>query len=114
MGVTGVASLTAVWSVREKDAASMIAALQLLQRNTRTQPGCQTCQFTTEIGDVVRIRYLERWESEPAMRRQVRSARFATLAELFERGIEKPSVEFDVDGVVRGLDYADDVRSTRH
>ena len=111
--MSGFVSLTAMWSVRAKDAASMIAALQLLQRTTRTQPGCQTCQFTTEIGDVVRIRYLERWDGEPALQRQVRSARFATLAELFEGAIERPTVEFDVNGVVRGLDYADDVRSAR-
>jgi len=114
MVLSGIASLTAIWSVRAKDASSMIAALQLLQRNTRTQPGCETCQFTTEIGDVVRIRYLEKWDSEPSMQRQVRSARFATLAELFERAIERPTVEFEVAGVVRGLDYADDVRGTRH
>jgi len=114
MVVSSFASLTAVWSVRAKDAASMIAALQLLQRNTRTQPGCEACQFTTEIGDIVLIRYLEKWDSEPSMQRQVRSGRFATLAELFELAIERPTVEFEVGGVVRGLDYADDVRGTRH
>ena len=112
--VSGSVSFNAEWRVRSKDAASMIAALQLVQRHTRTQPGCETCQFTTEIGDVVRIRYQERWDSEQSMQRQVRSGRFATLAELFERAIEQPTVEFEVAGVVRGLDYAGDVRSTRH
>lgn len=114
MAVSGSVTFNAEWSVRSRDAASMIAALQLLQRHTRTQPGCETCQFTTEIGDLVRIRYQEKWDSEDAMRRQVRSGRFATLAELFERAIEQPLVEFEVGGVVRGLEYADDVRSTRH
>ena len=88
----------------------MMAALQLLLRDTRAQPGCEGCQFTSELGEVMVIRYLEKWQSEQDLRRQVRSTRFATLAELIERGIERPIVEFTLPGGNRGLEYAAEVR----
>lgn len=99
-----------IWSVPSKEAQSMMAALQLLLRDTRAQPGCEGCQFTSELGEVMVIRYVERWQSEQDLRRQVRSTRFATLAELIERGIERPIVEFTLPGGNRGLDYAAEVR----
>jgi quinol monooxygenase YgiN len=110
MVLASAVSMTVVWSVPSKESQSMMAALQLLLRETRAQPGCEGCQLTSELGDVVLIRYIERWQSEPDMRRQVRSPRFATLAELIERGIERPLVEFALPDGVRGLEYADEVR----
>jgi quinol monooxygenase YgiN len=103
-------SMTVVWSVPSKEAKSMMAALQVLLRDTRTQPGCEGCQLTSELGDVVVIRYVERWQSEKDLRRQVRSPRFAALAELIERAIERPLVEFALPDGVRGIEYADEVR----
>lgn len=110
MVLASAVSMTVVWSVPSREAQSMMAALQSLLRDTRPQPGCEGCQLTSEIGDVVVIRYSERWQSEPDLRRQVRSSRFATLAELIERGIERPIVEFALPDGVRGIEYADEVR----
>ena len=108
--VSSAVSMTVVWSVPSNEAQSMMAALQPLLRDTRVQPGCDACQLTSEIRDVVVIKYIEKWQSEPDMRRQVQSARFATLAELIERAIERPLVEFALPEGVRGLEYADQVR----
>jgi quinol monooxygenase YgiN len=106
-------SLSATWSVPLDQAQSVAAALQMLVGSTRKQPGCEGCQVTTELGDAAVIHYLERWKTESDLQRQVRSARFSSLAELLERATEAPVVRFSLEGITRGLDYADEVRRQR-
>ena len=106
-------SLNATWSVPSDEARSVAAALQMLVGSTRTQPGCEGCEVTTEIGDVAVIHYLERWKTEADLQRQVRSVRFSSLAELLERATDTPVVRFLLSGRTRGLDYADEVRRQR-
>jgi quinol monooxygenase YgiN len=106
-------SLTATWRVPSDQARSVAAALQMLVGSTRTQPGCEGCQVTTELGDLAVIHYLERWKTEADLQRQVRSVRFSSLAELLERAIDTPVVQFLLAGHARGLDYADEVRRQR-
>ena len=77
---------------------------------TRAEPGCTGCSLSTEMGARVVIHYVEEWNSEDDLRRQLRSNRFATLAELMERASEQPRVEFILPHAVRGLDYAEEVR----
>jgi quinol monooxygenase YgiN len=103
-------SFTATWSVPSDQARSIATALQMLVGSTRSQPGCERCEVTTELGDVAVIHYLERWTTEADLRRQVRSVRFSSLAELLERATDAPVVRFLLAGGTRGLDYADEVR----
>ena len=62
------------------------------------------------MGTRVVIHYIEEWNSEDDLRRQLRSNRFATLAELMERASEQPRVAFDLPHGTRGLEYAEEVR----
>ena len=76
----------------------------------REQPGCVNCRLSTDVGPQVRLEYVEEWKAEEDLKRQLRSNRFAHIAELIERGMEKPQVEFLVPGGIRGLEYAEEVR----
>ena len=111
MTACGPVSLTVTWRVTSTDAGPVTAALQMLVGSTRTQPGWEGCQLTTELGDEVVIHYSERWRSEADLRRQVRSSRFSSLAELLERATDTPIVTFLLNGKTRGMDYASEVRS---
>jgi len=59
---------------------------------------------------LVVIRYLETWRSELDLRRQLRSDRFAVLAELIERATERPVIEFTLPSGPRGIEYAEEAR----
>ena len=76
----------------------------------RAQRGCLGCRLATEMGDRVGLQYVEEWREEADLKREIRSARFARLAELMERATERPRIEFRLPGGIRGLDYAEEVR----
>ena len=44
------------------------------------------------------------------LRRQLRSDRFAVLAELIERATERPVIEFTLPSGLRGIEYAEEAR----
>lgn len=104
-------SMTVKWRVSHAEVGAIASALQVLMMQARGERGCAGCSFTTEIGEMVAIAYVERWESEDDLRQQVESERFLRLAELMERATEAPIVEFALGGEIRGLDYAEEVRS---
>jgi hypothetical protein len=79
---------------------------------TRAEPGCTECSVSTKMGALVEIDYVENWNTEIDLQRQIRSDRFANLAELMERATEQPAIEFVLQGKTRGLDYAEDVRGS--
>ena len=110
MATTGPASMSVIWRVPSAEADAIIGALQHLLPHTRAETGCEGCQLTTELGERAVIRYFEKWKTEADLQRQLRSPRFAALAELLERGTEHPVVEFVLPGKIRQLDYADEVR----
>jgi hypothetical protein len=58
------------------------------------------------------ISYIEEWSSEDDLRRQLRSDRFAVLAELIEHAIEYPTIEFALPGSTRGVDYVEEIRGS--
>lgn len=113
MTATVPVSMSVIWRVPVNESQRIIGALQHLLPHTRAEPGCEGCQLTTELGDSAVIRYFEKWKSEADLQRQLRSERFAALAELMERATESPVVEFMLPGKIRQLDYADEVRRTR-
>jgi quinol monooxygenase YgiN len=105
--------MTVRWRVPPREAQSITAALQSLMVQTRDAPGCDGCSFSTEMGPLVVIRYVEIWKHEADLQQQIRSDRFAALAELMERATEHPVTEFAVAGQVHGLEYAEAVRRMR-
>jgi quinol monooxygenase YgiN len=102
--------MTLQWFVRPQESGPITAALHALMVAARAEPGCVSCQLSTEIGDKAGLRYVEEWKDEGDLKRQLRSSRFSRLAELVERATEQPRVEFALAGGVRGLEYADEVR----
>jgi hypothetical protein len=56
------------------------------------------------------VHYEERWASEPAMEKRVRSDSFTKVLEVLEVAAEAPYVDFDFASRHRGLEYVEDVR----
>ena len=102
--------MTVRWCVPPGEAQSIAAALHPLMMKTRSEPGCTGCSFSTEMGAVVVIQYIETWTTESDLRRQVKSNRFSNLAELIEHATEDPVIEFLLPEGSRGLEYAEEVR----
>ena len=102
--------MTVRWCVPPGEAQSIAAALHPLMMKTRSEPGCTGCSFSTEMGALVVIQYIETWTTESDLRRQVKSNRFSNLAELIEHATEDPVIEFLLPEGSRGLEYAEEVR----
>jgi quinol monooxygenase YgiN len=98
------------WSVPAGESRPIASALQELMLSTREEPGCVGCSLSTEMSAHVSVFYVEEWASEADLQRQLRSHRFALLAELMERASQSPTVEFVLPHSIRGLDYASEVR----
>ena len=103
--------VTADWSVPSGQTSAASVALQSLMAMTRAEPGCVGCSLRTQLGERTRFHYEEKWRTEEDLMQQLRSKRFASLAHLLESAIERPRVEFVLPGRVRGLDWAEQVRS---
>ena len=98
------------WFVSPQESGPIAAALHGLMVAARSEPGYVSCQLSTELGEKAGLRYVEEWKEEKDLRRQIRSSRFASLAELVERATSHPRIEFSLPSGVRGLDYAEEVR----
>jgi quinol monooxygenase YgiN len=98
------------WRVPPAEAQSIMTALHGLMFYTRTEHGCTGCTVSTEMGAQVLIHYVEMWDSETDLKRQIQSHRFASLAELVERASADPAVEFELPDGIHGLEYAETVR----
>ena len=98
------------WSVPPGESRPIVSALQALMISTRAEAGCLGCSLSTEVRNKVLIQYSEEWNSENDLIRRLRSDRFAALAELMEHSSEYPTMEFDLQGATRGMDYAEEVR----
>jgi quinol monooxygenase YgiN len=101
-------------------ARAIEAALRVLIRGTRLQPGCQGCQVWTHAEEDAHgrweVRYEERWASEEAIEHRVRSDDFTKVLEVLEAAAEPPNVEFDFVSRHQGLEYVEGIRreSERH
>ena len=74
------------------------------------EPGCLSCRLCTDVGPATLISYVEEWKSEDDLKRQLKSERFAALAELMEHASQQPTIEFIVGNSSRGPEYAEEVR----
>jgi quinol monooxygenase YgiN len=84
------------------------------------EPGLVDCRVCTGIDaeapvqDDTLVHYEERWESEAAVERRVRSDAFTKVLEVLEAGAGPPEVEFDFVTRQEGLDYVETVRHAGH
>lgn len=101
------------WRVIPEETTAMMSALQTVLVRTRRERGCISCSLSTEVGSHVDIRYVADWDTEDDLQRHIRSTDFSKLAELMERGIEPPAIEFALPSGIRGMDYAEKIRGIR-
>jgi quinol monooxygenase YgiN len=104
------ARMTVQWFVPRGSVRAIGTALSDLLVMTRAEPGCTGCFLSTQMGEHAGFKYIEEWETESGLKRQLCSDRFAKLAQLLESATAPPHVEFSLPGGLRGLDYADAVR----
>ena len=102
--------MTLTWTVPSGESRPIVSALQGLMLSTRAQAGCIGCSLSTDVHKKVVISYIEEWSSEDDLRRELRSDRFAALAELIEHASEYPTIEFALPGSTRGVDYVEEIR----
>lgn len=105
--------MTLQWVVPPQESGQIASALHDLMVATRAEPGCLGCHLSTELGERAGLRYMEEWREERDLQRRLRSDRFASLVELVERATERPRIEFELPRGVRGMDYAEEVRSAK-
>jgi quinol monooxygenase YgiN len=91
-----------------RSAQELLDALRFLITSTRLESGCCGCSAWAELDSTVH--YVEEWETEPDMRRRVRSPRFTSLLAVIELARESPRVQFDFVTRTRGLDYVGEIR----
>ena len=102
--------MTLRWSVLPGEWRPLVSVLQGLMVSTRAEPGCVGCSLSTEMGPRVAVDYVEEWSDEDTLKRQLRSHRFAVLAELMEQASRHPTITFSLRDSTRGLDYAKEAR----
>jgi quinol monooxygenase YgiN len=98
------------WSIPSAESRPIAAFLQGLMVSTSAEPGCLSCRMCTDVGPETAISYVEEWKSEEDLKRQLKSERFAALAELMEHASQQPSIEFIVGDTSRGPEYAEEIR----
>jgi quinol monooxygenase YgiN len=104
------ARMSVQWFVPRGEMGAINSALHVLMVATRAEPGCLSCLLSTQLGDRAGFTYVEEWKTEEDLVMQLRSARFAKLAQLLESATERPRIEFSLPGGIRGIDYAEEVR----
>jgi quinol monooxygenase YgiN len=104
--------MTVKWTVPSGESRPIVSALQQLMLSTRAEAGCAGCSLSTDVHKKVVVRYIEEWNSEDDLKRQLRSDRFAVLAELIEHASESPTIEFALPGSTRGVDYVEEIRGS--
>ena len=102
--------MTLRWSAPPGELQMITVTLQGLMLATRAEPGCVECSLSTTLGKRAVIQYVEDWKTEDDLKRQLRSDRFAVLAEIMEQASEPPAMEFALTGATYGLEYAEEVR----
>jgi quinol monooxygenase YgiN len=101
--------MTVQWKVTPGEARPITEALHALMVAARAEHGYVNCSLSTELGESAKLCYREEWQTEDDLQRQIHTTRFAKVAELIERASQEPRVQFHLPGVVRGLDYAEEL-----
>jgi quinol monooxygenase YgiN len=85
----------------------LLEAFRFLGQGAQIEPGCLGCSVWEDPDWTVR--YIEEWQTEPDMRRRVRSDRFTSLLSVVESA-QEPQVQFDFVTTTRGIDYIEEAR----
>ncbi len=90
--------------------ASLLVALQTLEREAKLERGCVETHLFAECRDPRILCYTEMWDTEENLCLMLCSERFTRLAELMETAAEPPVLDFRTIAAIRGLEFAQQAR----
>jgi quinol monooxygenase YgiN len=76
----------------------------------RVEPGCTACGLYRDASEGDELLYVEEWQSEEALERHMRSARYDRLLAIMETSARPPELRYLSISVVRGLEHLEVVR----
>jgi quinol monooxygenase YgiN len=89
-------------------------AFSSLVEPTCVEPGCISCDFYQEAGNLNRFCLETRWSTDEELVRHLRSEQYRNLLKLLELSSEPPLVEFHDVVATKGLDLVRAVRQDRY
>lgn len=91
----------------------VISALRVLISRTEVKRGCLDCRLTRDESDPSIVTYEESWREWEDLERHIRSESYRAFLELMEVSTEKPVLQFEEPGEVRGIEFVQEVRKGR-
>jgi quinol monooxygenase YgiN len=88
----------------------LVTLLRSVQGPIQAQPHNQACQLYEEDGFDGAVLYLERWASEPELKRHVRSDVYRRILTAVELSHKPPEIVFDYVTSSRGIDLIEALR----
>ena len=92
----------------------VLEILKSIQGPVSSQQGCAACHIYEEQGDDPAIVLVERWESEEALEKHVRSEAYRRILGALELSDSAPEVSFDYVSETEGMGLIERVRSPDH
>lgn len=86
---------------------AILKALRTIAVSSKLERGCLRSEVLRDAADANLLQYVEAWESEEELNRQIRSERFTRLLALMEAASERPDFQFSFIDTVCGLEYAE-------
>lgn len=96
---------------RHRDIRRIAAALQVIAQPAQLDRGCTRCHVWHAVDTPGLLCYLEEWNTEEDLRRQLCSPRFAQLLSIMESAAGPPTLEIRFVDQVHGLDFVHEIRS---
>lgn len=98
--------------VHPRRAAEIVQALRSLRLPLQAAPGFISCDVFVEADHPDTLRYVEEWQTDGDLDRQIRSSHYTRLLALMEEAAEPPELRLNWISRSRGLDYLASVRLT--
>ena len=91
----------------------MLQALRTVMVRAQFEQGYEGATLYTEANEVDRLCYIEEWDTEPDLEREIRSPRFGYILAISETAVETPVVLIRALSDARGLEYVQALRGRR-
>lgn len=88
----------------------VLSALRVLTSRTQVKTGCQGSHVTRGEHETAIVIYEETWRRWEDLEPHIRSKSFRTILELMELSTEKPLLQFEETGEIRGMDFVQKIR----
>jgi quinol monooxygenase YgiN len=96
-----------------KGVQPMMQALRSLMPPIQLDRGCRGCYLYVEVGEPNSLLYVEEWDTQKDLEREMRTARFTRMLSVMESSPTPPVLEFQFVSQTRGLEYIAEVQSAR-